>query len=90
MRTTWPVVGRLGADPSRLCLELVKPERCPDRDLLLAITPSTASAAPRSRWTTSPAARTPSPASSSLSPDIAKIDTALTSGIQHSPAAARW
>ena len=34
MRTTWPVVGRLGADPSRLCLELVKPERCLDRDLL--------------------------------------------------------
>ena len=34
MRTTWPVVGRLGADPSRICLELIKPERCPDRELL--------------------------------------------------------
>src|ERR671927_1876383 len=34
MRTTWPVVGRLGADPSRICLEIVKPERCPDRDML--------------------------------------------------------
>src|SRR5919205_2308894 len=36
MRTTWPVVGRLGADPSRICLEIVKPERSPDRDLLPA------------------------------------------------------
>src|SRR3954453_10864403 len=34
LRTTWPVVGRIGADPSRICLELTKPERCPDRDLL--------------------------------------------------------
>src|SRR5918911_5716893 len=34
LRTTWPVVGRMGADPSRICLELIKPERCPDRDLL--------------------------------------------------------
>src|ERR687892_128204 len=34
LRTTWPVVGRMGADPSRICLELVKPERCPDREML--------------------------------------------------------
>ena len=34
LRTTWPVVGRLGADPSRICLELVRPERCADRDVL--------------------------------------------------------
>ena len=34
LRTTWPVVGRLGADPSRICLELVRPERCADRDML--------------------------------------------------------
>ena len=34
LRTTWPLAGRLGADPSRICLELVRPERCPDRDLL--------------------------------------------------------
>ena len=27
-------VGRLGADPSRICLELVRPERCADRDML--------------------------------------------------------
>src|ERR671932_39179 len=37
LRTTWPVVGRLGADPSRICLEITRPERCPDRDLLRAM-----------------------------------------------------
>src|SRR4029453_7282708 len=31
LRTTWPAVGRLGADPSRICLELVKPERRADQ-----------------------------------------------------------
>src|SRR5687768_15639333 len=34
LRTTWPVVERLGAERVRLCLELVGPERCPDRALL--------------------------------------------------------
>ena len=69
MRTTWPVVGRLGADPSRICLELVKPERCPDRELLQ----DDGRRAPQarraeSRSTTSPAARTRSPAWSCSSP----------------------
>ena len=34
LRTTWPVVLRMGADPSRICLELIRPERTADRDLL--------------------------------------------------------
>src|SRR5919202_6750426 len=37
LRTTWPVIGRIGADPSKVCLELTKPERCPDRELLKEI-----------------------------------------------------
>src|SRR5215203_7016494 len=37
LRTTWPAVGRLGADPSRICLELVRPERCADRDMLVEL-----------------------------------------------------
>ena len=45
LRTTWPVVGRLGAEPSRICLEIIKPERCADRDLLEDMVPRTASAA---------------------------------------------
>jgi len=34
LRTTWPVIERMQGDPARLCLELVRPERYPDRRLL--------------------------------------------------------
>ncbi|HZH25156.1 MAG TPA: EAL domain-containing protein [Solirubrobacteraceae bacterium] len=34
LRTTWPVMERLRFVPARLCLELVRPERYPDRRLL--------------------------------------------------------
>jgi EAL domain-containing protein (putative c-di-GMP-specific phosphodiesterase class I) len=86
LRTTWPVVGRLGADPSRICLEIIKPERCADRDLLKEIVE-----AHRSRGALI-ALDDLSGGSESLAclellrPDIAKIDTALTAGIHHSPA----
>ena len=32
LRTTWPVVLRMGADPARICLELIRPERTADRE----------------------------------------------------------
>src|SRR3954469_4687387 len=86
MRTTWPIVGRLGADPSRICLEIIKPERCPDRELLQEMV-----AEPRKRGALV-ALDDLSGGPDSLAclellrPDVAKIDTALTSGIQHSPA----
>jgi EAL domain-containing protein (putative c-di-GMP-specific phosphodiesterase class I) len=86
MRTTWPAVGRLGADPSRICLELVKPERCPDRDLLHDMV-----AEHRKRGALIALDDlTGGPDSLAclelLKPDIAKIDNALTAGIQHSAA----
>src|ERR671910_1316677 len=37
VRTTWPVVTRMNADPARICIELIRPERCPDRDMLADI-----------------------------------------------------
>ena len=86
LRTTWPVVGRLGADPSRICLEIIKPERSPDRDLLHDIV-----GAHRKRGALI-ALDDLSGGPESLAclellrPDIAKIDTALTAGIQHSSA----
>src|SRR3954447_3498601 len=86
LRTTWPVVGRLGADPSRICLEIIKPERSPDRDLLHDIV-----AAHRKRGALI-ALDDLSGGPESLAclelmrPDVAKIDTALTAGIQHSAA----
>jgi EAL domain-containing protein (putative c-di-GMP-specific phosphodiesterase class I) len=86
LRTTWPIAGRLGADPSRICLEIVKPERNPDRDLLHDMV-----AAHRKRGALV-ALDDLSGGPESLAclellrPDVAKIDTALTAGIQHSPA----
>ena len=63
VRTTWPVVARLGTDPGRICIEIVRPERCPDRELLQATwSRRTASAARWCRSTTSPAAAPRSPA----------------------------
>ena len=88
MRTTWPLAGGLGADPSRICLEIIKPERCPDREMLEDLV-----AAHRKRGALV-ALDDLSGGSASLAflellkPDIAKIDTALTAGIQYSGAAA--
>ena len=84
MRTTWPVVSRLDADPARICLEFVRPERCPDRDLLQALV-----AAHRKRGALI-ALDDLSGGTDSLDylellkPDFAKIDIKLTSGIEHS------
>src|SRR5690349_14079582 len=86
LRTTWPIVGRLGADPSRICLEIVKPERNPDRDLLgdmvdahrkrgAMVALDDLSGGPSSRTCVA-----------LLPPDVAKIDTALTACIQPSHA----
>src|ERR687896_383246 len=37
VRTTWPVVARMNADPSHICIEVVNAERCADRDMLAAM-----------------------------------------------------
>src|SRR4051812_20787471 len=84
LRTTWPIVGRLNADPSRICLELVKPERCPDRDLLHDTV-----LAHRKRgalFARDDLAGGPDSLAclELLNPNVAKIDTAITAGIQHS------
>jgi len=89
LRTTWPVVGRLGADPSRICLELVRPERCADRELLSELV-----VAHRKRGALVALDDMSGGAESLiylelLRPDIAKIDIALTAGIQHSAARRR-
>ncbi|MEA2282525.1 MAG: hypothetical protein QOK21_3132, partial [Solirubrobacteraceae bacterium] len=89
LRTTWPVVGRLGADPSLICLELVKPERCPDRDLLRQMVE-----AHRKRGALLALDDLSGGAESLaclevLRPDVGKIDQGLTAGIQHSDARRR-
>ena len=89
LRTTWPAVGRLGADPSRICLELVRPERCADRDMLSELVK-----AHRKRGALVALDDMSGGAESLqflelLRPDVVKIDNALTAGIQHSPARRR-
>ncbi len=84
LRTTWPVVDRLNADPSRICLEIVRPERCADRDMLQELI-----CAHRERGAVIALDDlTGGPDSLAylelLKPDFAKIDIKLTSGIQFS------
>ena len=86
MRTTWPVVGRLGADPSRICLELIKPERCPDRELLAAMVAEHRKRGALVALDDLSGGPDSLACLELLKPDIAKIDTALTAGIQHSVA----
>jgi EAL domain-containing protein (putative c-di-GMP-specific phosphodiesterase class I) len=86
LRTTWPVVLRLGADPSRICLELIRPERSPDREVLKDLVN-----AHRERGALVALDDLSGGADSlalmaDLRPDIGKIDRAMTAGIQHSPA----
>jgi EAL domain-containing protein (putative c-di-GMP-specific phosphodiesterase class I) len=83
VRTTWPLVSGMGADPSRIGLEMVNPEHS-DRDLLLEMV-----SAHRARGA-QVALDDLSGGPDSLAclelvrPDIAKIDRALTTGIQNS------
>jgi EAL domain-containing protein (putative c-di-GMP-specific phosphodiesterase class I) len=86
VRTTWPVVARMNADPSRICIEVVKPERCADRDLLGEMV-----AAHRKRGALIALDDLSCGTEAllcleALRPDIAKIDLVLTQGIHHSPA----
>ncbi len=84
LRTTWPVVSRLEGEPSRICLELVRPERCPDREMLEDLVN-----AHRKRGALI-ALDDLSGGTESLAylellkPDFAKIDNKLTAGIQYS------
>ena len=89
MRTTWPIVIRLGGDPSRICLELIRPERSPDRAMLKSLVD-----AHRERGALVALDDLSGGAESlacleELKPDIGKIDRAMTAGIQHSAARRR-
>jgi len=86
LRTTWPVVGRLGADPARICLEIVKTERCPDRELLLEMVNAHRKRGALVGLDDLSGGPDSLACLELLRPDVAKIDMALTAGIQHSPA----
>jgi EAL domain-containing protein (putative c-di-GMP-specific phosphodiesterase class I) len=84
LRTTWPLVQRLGAEPVRICLELVRPERCPDREMLEDLV-----AAHRRHGALIALDDLSGGADSlayleALKPDFAKLDIQMTAGIQYS------
>jgi EAL domain-containing protein (putative c-di-GMP-specific phosphodiesterase class I) len=89
MRTTWPVVGRLGADPSRICIEIIRPERCADRELLHEMVQGHRQRGALVALDDLSGGTDSLACLELLRPDIAKIDNALTAGIQHSPARLR-
>ena len=86
LRTTWPVAGRLGADPSRIYLEFVKPERCPDRELLHEMAEAHRKRGAKIALDDLSGGPESLACLELLKPDVAKSDRALTAGIQHSDA----
>jgi EAL domain-containing protein (putative c-di-GMP-specific phosphodiesterase class I) len=85
LRTTWPLVERLGGDPGRICLELVEPERAPDRRLVGELVE-----AHRERGCLIALDDLSGGAESlamveALRPDFAKVDRSLTSRLVRSP-----
>jgi EAL domain-containing protein (putative c-di-GMP-specific phosphodiesterase class I) len=85
VRTTWPVVARLGTDPGRICIELVRPERCPDRELLKDMVEAHRKRGAMVALDDLSGGGDSLACLQMLRPDVAKIDRALTAGIQHSP-----
>jgi EAL domain-containing protein (putative c-di-GMP-specific phosphodiesterase class I) len=84
MRTTWPVVTRLGADPARICIEIIKPERCADRQLLKDMVDEHRRRGARVALDDLSGGPDSLDCLELVRPDFAKIDMALTTGIQHS------
>lgn len=89
VRQTWPTVERLGVAPNRVCFELVSPERVPDRELLETIV------AVHREHGALIALDDLSGGADALAcleivrPDVAKLDRAITAGIEHSLARRR-
>src|SRR4029078_7765081 len=70
----------------RICLEFVKPERCPDRELLAEMAGEHRKRGALIALDDLSGAPDSLACLELLKPDIAKIDNALTAGIQHSGA----
>jgi len=86
VRTTWPVVARMNADPSRICIEVIKPERCADRDMLAEMVDAHRKRGAQIALDDLSCGTEALLCLEILKPNIAKIDMALTAGIQHSEA----
>lgn len=89
VRATWNVIERVGADPAILCFELVNVERCPDRDLLVALREAYRERGAAVCLDDLSAGADALVCLESLRPDLVKLDTAITAGIESSPARRR-
>ena len=79
----------MGADPSRICLELIRPERTADRDLLKSLVNAHRERGALVALDDLSGGTESLACLELLRPDIGKIDRAMTAGIQHSPARRR-
>lgn len=84
LRSTWTVAARLGADPRRICLELTRPERCPDRELLRELAEGHRARGARIALDDLSGGADSVAILEALRPDVAKVDHALTRGIERS------
>jgi EAL domain-containing protein (putative c-di-GMP-specific phosphodiesterase class I) len=85
VRATWPLLQRITSEPVRICLELVRPERCPDREMLEDLV-----VAHRKHGALIALDDLAGGADSlafleALKPDFAKMDIKVTAGIHYSP-----
>src|SRR5262249_22810575 len=85
VRTTWPIVGHLNTNPGRLCIEIVRPERVPDRQLLRDMVEAHRKRGALVSLDDLSGGGASLACLELLRPDVAKLDRALTAGIQHSP-----
>ena len=76
----------MNADPSRICIEVVKPERCADREMLAEMVEAHRKRGAQIALDDLSCGTEALLCLDLLRPDVAKIDMTLTSGIQHSDA----
>ena len=84
LRTTWPVVGRLGADPRGSASSSSSPSAARTATCSASSSPPTASAARSVALDDMSGGAESLQCLELLRPDVVKIDNALTAGIQHS------
>ena len=89
LRSTWPIMQRMGGRPESLCLELIHPERCPDLDLLAAVAGAHRDSGALIALDDLTAGGDSLACMEAVRPDIAKLDLALCKGIEASPARRR-
>lgn len=86
VRATWNVVERVGADPSVLCFDLVNVEHCPDRKMLVELCTAYRERGALICLDDLSGGGEALACLELLRPDLAKLDTAITSGIELSHA----